>query len=379
MFVKTEEIKLEPVAGDEAKLIEGLIRSDYGLEVVAGSLGRFLEKTAASKVYKCEAVGVGPIVIKRSFWYDASNPAAMTAASRAYEKAYALSEALRERGVALAKTFLNKAGRYVTQVNNEAVIVSAFAEGNHFSSRDEEFESSGAALGVFHREGAAYLKEHPEELAAISREIPVEKPYEESRQLYEKSLRAELVSDHGDCAAKEICAAIRNQIGEIDKAIAYVDASGVNTRERSFGILHNDFHTNNALFLPDGKLSIFLDIDQIGVGPHVWDVGNALFSYGSNFLKNHTPEEFAPRVAAFLRVYHKEFPLPLPEYKLVLAAGMRWDLMRILRSIRRHRYENNRLPDLLPKIKDRLIPRLIEMPRIFQFLTDDWFRQNLNI
>ena len=113
------------------------------------------------------------------------------------------------------------------------------------------------------------------------------------------------------------------------------------------------------------------------MGPHIWDVGNTLFSYGSNFLKNHTAEEFAPRVASFLRGYHKEFPLSLPEYKLVLAAGMRWDLMRIWRSIRRHRYENNRLPDLLPKIKDRLIPRLIGMPKVFAFINEDWLYLNV--
>jgi Ser/Thr protein kinase RdoA (MazF antagonist) len=376
MFVKTEEIKLEPVLQEE-NYWSAILENAYGFELIPGTLSRFTEKTAASKVYKAEIKKVGPVVIKLSFWYY--DMSAALKLRRIYERAYQLSEELRKRGVALAPVFKNKEGLYVSLVGTHYLTVSAFAEGNHFSSRDEEFASSGAALGVFHREGAAYLKDYPEETEAIPREIPVEKPYEDSRPLYEKSLRAELVADHGDCAAKEICAAIRNQIGEIDKAIAYVDASGVNAKERSSGILHNDFHTNNALFLPDGKLSIFLDIDQIGVGPHIWDVGNTLFSYGSNFLKNHTAEEFALRVAAFLRAYHKEFPLPLPEYKLILAAGMRWDLMRILRSIRRHRYENNRLPDLLPKIKDRLIPRLIGMPRIFQFLTEDWLRKNFNI
>ncbi len=377
MFVKTEEIKLAVVSVEEAAMLAQILVEQYGLEMVPGSLGRFTEKTAASKVYKCDARGTGPVVIKRSFWYDASSRDAFAAAMGAYEKAYALSEALRERGVVLAKTFQNKKGSYVTQIGHEAVIVSVFADGSHFTSRDEEFAASGAALGVFHREGAAYLKENPEEAIAIAKDIPVEKPYEDSRPIYEKSLRAELAVDHGDCAAKDVCAAIREQIGEIDKAMDYVDASAVTSAGLSFGVLHNDFHTNNALFLPDGRMSIFLDIDQIGVGPHIWDVGNTLFSYGSNFLKNHTAEEFESRVAKFLRAYRREFPLPMAEYKLILAAGMRWDLMRIWRSIRRHRYENNRLPELLPKIKDRLIPRLVGMPKVFEFLTDEWIKDNV--
>lgn len=377
MFVKTEEIKLAPVAPDEAAVLENILLEQYGLKIEPGTLGRFMEKTAASKVYKCETKTEGPVVIKRSFWYDATNREAFVVAVRAYEKAYALSEALRERGVALAKTFQNKAGHYVTQIGSDAVIISAFAEGSHFSSLDSEFAASGAALGVFHREGVAYLKKYPEEYDAIASAIPVEKPYENFRPLYDASLRAELLTDRGDCAAKEVCAAIREQIAEIDKAIAYIDASGVNSLKRLAGILHNDFHTNNALFLPDGRLSIFLDIDQIGVGPHIWDVGNTLFSFGSNFLAKHPAEEFVPRVAAFLRAYHKEFPLPISEYKLILAAGMRWDVMRILRSIRRHRYEGNRLPELLPKIKERLIPRLIGMPKVFEFITDKWLGENI--
>ncbi len=377
MFVKTEEIKLAPVPTDEAAALENILLEQYGLEIVPASLGRFTEKTAASKVYKCEVKNEGPVVIKRSFWYDATNPEAFAVAVRAYEKAYELSEVLRERGVALAKTFKNKTGVYVTRVGNDAVILSAFAPGAHFSSRDEEFAAAGAALGAFHRAGVEYLKNHPEEYDAISAAIPVEKPYEDSRPFYDRTLKVELVADHGICEAREVCGAIRDQIGEIDKAIEHIDASGVTSSECSSGILHNDFHTNNALFLPDGRLSIFLDIDQIGVGPHIWDVGNTLFSYGSNFLAKHTVPEFVPRVAAFLRAYHREFPLPIAEYKLILAAGMRWDVMRILRSIRRHHYESNRLPALIPKIKDRLIPRLIEMPKVFEFMNDEWLKENV--
>jgi hypothetical protein len=76
--------------------------------------------------------------------------------------------------------------------------------------------------------------------------------------------------------------------------------------------------------------------------------------------------------------YHKEFPLPLSEYKLAALASIRWDVMRILRSLRRHHYENNCLPDLLPKIKGRLIARIVAIPEILSFINDEWLEKLRN-
>jgi Ser/Thr protein kinase RdoA (MazF antagonist) len=138
------------------------------------------------------------------------------------------------------------------------------------------------------------------------------------------------------------------------------------------GVVHNDFHVNNGLYLEDGSFSGFLDMDQAGVGPLVWDVGNSIFSFASNALGSVGPERLPELVAAFLSGYGRERRLSVEEYLLIVPAGLRWDLMRILRSLRRHRFENDRFPGNIRKIKDRLIERVRRFPEILGFVDDAW-------
>ena len=382
MYFKTEEIALGEASEEEKVLLARILREEYGLEPVLAEIEIFLEKTASSRVYRC-GLGKGRfLVIKKSFWMDAANEDALQKAKLALEKVYEVSEALRLKGVPLPKAYLNKKNEFTTTVGLNRFVVLEYVPGSHFSSRDGEFASGGKALGIFHREGMNFLKERPDEQDEIQKKIPVEKPYEETRILYNKLLRADFLREHA-CDEKDICEYVRDNIEILDSTIKFIDNSGVvdaGANKLSRGLVHNDFNINNALFHSDGAstLAIFLDVDQLGVAPHIWDVGNTLTSYASNFVGSANEKDFPKHAAEFLRAYHKEFPLPEKEYELILAATQRWDMMRILRSLWRHHHDNNRLPGLLPKIKERLIPRIKDAPRVLAFITPDWIKETLS-
>lgn len=377
MYLKSEEIKLLPVTAEEGVQLKQILKTHYDLDVLPDKLERFSEKTASSRVYRCGLKDGSFVVVKKSFWYDTKTQEDFSSAIRSLEKAYSVSEALRLRGVPLPKALTNVSGKYTTVHSPDLLVALEYVEGKHLASRSGEFSAGGRALGLFHKKGKEYLEKNPVEWGSISQEILVEKPYEESRSLYFSTLRPDLLKSH-TCDLKEVCDAVRSNLAVLDKTIGFIDHSGINSDPLSRGIVHNDFHVNNALFHDDGSLAIFLDIDQLGIAPHIWDMGNTLASYASNYLSNNDEEKFPKKAASFLMAYHKEFPLSLAEYKLSLAATQRWDVMRILRSMRRHHYENNRLPDLLPKIKDRLIPRILAMPRVLSFVTDQWLSEVLN-
>ena len=372
---KTEPIKLGPITNTEKKELSQILKNFYGFKALTRTIKRFLEKTASSKVYKCKVEKLGSLVVKKSFWYTDTNLKLKERSVRAVEKAYFISEALRKRGVLLPRTFTNKQGNFVTATGENKITLLEYLRGNHFSFQDKEFVSSGTALGIFHRKGAEYLRENPRERKEIIRLIPVEKPYEDSRKIYYKFLRRDLLNNH-NCSNPEICKAVRENIKAIDKTIKFIDSSGISDTSLASGIIHNDFHINNALF-QNKKFIGFIDIDQISIGPYIWDVGNTLGSFAAWFLLNNDIRGFESKARKFLIAYHREFSLPLDEYKLCLAATQRWDVMRILRTLRRHHYENDRLPGLLPKIKSRLIPRIIAMPKVLEFMTTNWLKSNL--
>lgn len=367
MKVDTVTIGYAPIADEVRRSIIAVLSEKFGLVAVPESVVQFTEETASSSVYRATLTDGVQVVVKTSIWVGPGP---------ALEKVYEVSEVLRAAGVPMARTFRAHDGFFAGEAGGKQYIVQSFVSGDHFSARPEEFAAAGAALGSFHKAGAAYLAAHPEEDALIPQLIPVEKPYEESRALYSTGLRDTLLSAH-TCSVPTVCAAFREQVAVIDRVIAEVDASAVNAPERQRGLLHNDFHTNNALFAADGSLNCFLDLDQMGVGPYIWDVGNTLASFASNVYTRNHDTDFTPLAAAFLTAYHHTHPLSADEYHLTVMASQRWDVMRMLRSLRRHHFENDRLPGLLPKIADRLIPRLTRFPTMMSFLDDDWIHQHL--
>jgi Ser/Thr protein kinase RdoA (MazF antagonist) len=170
---------------------------------------------------------------------------------------------------------------------------------------------------------------------------------------------------------------VKANILVIDAAIDCV-TEGFKEKLLQKGILHNDFNYANGLYDEKGNLTSFLDTEQLGVGPYTWDLGNTLASFYSKFKSKMTQKEFEERVRAFLQRYHQIHPLPHEEYELILASTERWDVMRVLRTLRRHHYEGNRFPELLPKITERLLPRLRELPSVFNFMTKEWIKETLS-
>ncbi len=367
MIVKTEPVETAPATEAEAARVGKVLAVFFGFSVRPRGVERFLEKTVSSSVYKCALTDGQSVVVKASGWVK----------DRAsLEKACASSEALRKRGAALPRIYHSSSGAFAVEADGECFQAVEFAAGEHFSSKPEEFAAAGAALARFHAAGRVILKEFPEESEAIARAIPVQMPYEESRKLYGEELRERLLAEH-ECAFPEICQSFRDNISLIDRTIGLIDGSGLNSPDLAFGILHNDFHANNGLFLPDGSFSAFLDIDQVGVGPLVFDIGNTISSFVSNAVGHGREREIEKLIGLFLSSYHAVLPLEYRNYQLVVAAALRWDMMRILRSLRRHRFDNNRMSGLLPKIKARLLPRIEALPRILSFINKDWLDEEL--
>ncbi|MBI1975626.1 MAG: phosphotransferase [Candidatus Vogelbacteria bacterium] len=378
MLTKTEPVSLGPIELHEAKNITAILSDQYGLFVRTGSITRFLEKTLSSRVYRAVLADGRAVVVKESFWYN--DPGAKSAtAGTALQEAFEVSELLAKRGVPLPRVYPKARALeypqfvFKDEATDSYFSVLDFCSGEHFSGRMEEFGSSGAALGKFHREGRLLGHGRRE---TILEHIPFEKPYEESRTLWDNGLRETLLADH-PCAFPEVCASFRENISLIERIMALVDTSEVNASDRVSGIVHNDFHVNNGLYRADGSFSCFLDIDQMSHAPLVWDIGNTLVSLVSNFITERSESgDIELVVREFLVGYRGEFAISREELLLITAAGLRWDLLRILRSLRRHRFEDDRLSGLYGKLKIRLIPRFERIPEIFAFITPEWLEKN---
>jgi Ser/Thr protein kinase RdoA (MazF antagonist) len=356
MFVRTEPIETAFVSPEEYERVRKILEDFYRFKVV--DVKKFVEQTAASRVYKCALEDARTVVVKNNFWDGRKNRNAV----------YGLSEILRKKGVALPEIFKTDDGKFEVRdksAGDQSWAVFAFAPGEHFMSRPEEFESAGRALGIFHRCGL----EIDQDLAKMSDATLM--PYEESRDYYKSGLREKLLAEH-ECSVPDVCAAFRSKVELFETTMQFVDSSGLDSPVLTRGFLHNDFHTNNCLFLPDGGFSAFLDIDQAGMGPIIWDIGNTVTSFVSNALGKNPQADIESLVRMFLMAYHRECPLAAAEHELILAAGLRWDLLRILRSLRRHRFESNCPEVLLVKIKNRLLPRIEALPKILVFIKKDW-------
>lgn len=325
-------------------------------------------KTDSSKVFIIETDSKLKLIFKASLWYQgfAKEPLA------ALETAYQVAELLGERGLSVQTAYKNNHGAYVSTWEGLPWVLLSFISGSKFSGREEEFVAAGRALGEFHKIGSACLKDFPDLAQRITSMIPVEKPYEESRDLYcEGNLREIILSEHV-CGQKLVCDRLASKITVLDGAIDFIDDEFGQSVELTKSILHNDFNYANGLYVSSGSFAGFIDADQLGSGPCVLDLGNTLASFATEFLKTGTQDDFEKRTGKFLVAYHSVWPLVADEYLLILAATQKWDAMRILRIMRRHHFESDRLSSMLPKISERFLPRLENSPRIFNFITKTW-------
>lgn len=337
------------------------VSDSFGITV--RSVAPLSAKAESSSLWKIKA-DEGVFVLKCSSWYGgfAKNPKA------ALECVYEVAARLARRGVPLQTARRGRAGTAVLDFNALPTVLLEYKEGVPFDGSEAHFAGAGKALADFHKAGAELLKSEKGLRGRIRAEVPVEKPYEESRELYlHGGFREKLLAPH-ECAEKETCATVRAAVPLLDKTIAFIDTSFARAGKLSDGILHNDFSHANGLYATDGSLASFLDVDQLGVGPFLYDIGNTLASFATEFLKKGTQKELERRVNLFLLAYVKTFLLSEREHMLVLAGTQRWDVMRILRTMRRHHFEGNRLPDLVPKVSQRFLPRIAAAPEWFAFL-----------
>lgn len=306
--------------------------------------------------------GEGTYVAKESKWYlgFAPNPV------DTLEAVYTTIQALKNRGIPVQGAMQTVAGSYSSCIGDVPWVVLDFIDGHAFSGEEQEWSSAGRALGRLHSGGAALMSESATLQNTILTRIPTEKPYEESRALYPE-IRDTLLAEH-ECSHPDTCNAFRNHVDALEAAMQYVDEAFASGSTRS--ILHNDFNFENGIYKENGDFSGFIDADQLGYGPVVHDIGNTLASFVTN-AHTTTDGVIQEGVLNFLQTYHGEFPLSAEEYRRIPAGAMRWDLLRLLRSLRRHHFEGNRFSGLLRKIPITTIPRILSTRETFSFLTTD--------
>jgi Ser/Thr protein kinase RdoA (MazF antagonist) len=334
---------------------------------------RFDEKTLTSEVYLGVEEDGKKKVVKFSHWFK--NDERNYGVSQ-LSFFYTVNEILRHRGVFVPQVHKNKLGEYITPSEKGTIIVLEFIEGSHFAPSVISFESAGRSLGVYNHIGTELLNERDDVYGKLMQYGIVEHSYVDSRSLYDNSLRKTLIHEH-TCSFPHVCASIREHINVLDKTIERIDSSDVLNLNQPCGLLHFDFHVNNGLFDKGGNLTTILDIDQMTYGPFVWDVGNTLISFMSNALSNNLSWDVEGSTSAFLKGYHEVNQLSAIEYSKILDAALMIDMMRLLRSMRRHHFENDRHSDLYDKISTRIIPRFIELPKAFSFLDKRWIERNI--
>ena len=345
--------------------VNELLEEEYGFHVQKIDEPRITESGITFLVFLDKG---GKVIVKQTHWYDfADNPRAIL------EKVHSVGNNIKNRGVKVQAAYQARSGGYARFRNGAPTLVLPYFEGRSFSGADADILAAGFALASFHKAGVEFLKSNKDEYENIRKTIPVEKPYEESVELYKTEMRSVLKRTH-DCAEKEICALVRASTPAIDEAIDFISRAFDEEKNLAKGIIHTDFNFNNAVYDESGAAAI-IDIDHLNVGCLGADIGNALASFVSRLKKMGKDEPAEKITTLFFSAYHKSNPLSLLDYKLALPSIQRTSVTRILRIMRRHHFENNRLPEMMKKIPDRFLARLKDSPKEFSFLTKEWLRK----
>ena len=342
---------------DTLRRLRILLETEYGVSV--RDVEELNGATSAHVFVVTLADGTRRIA-KTSLWYGfTDDPKAVL------EKVYAVAEKLGAEGVALQTAQRKVGGDFVAELDGLPLVLLRYVDGVAFTGRPEEFAAAGDALGRFHAAGARILASEPGEAADIRARVPLEKPYEESRAVYVQIKERIMLPVQGE--PPEVAVA-RDALPQMEELMQFVDVSF--KRPLTETILHGDFGAPNGLYEDDGRFAGFIDIDQLGVGPSITDIAISLGSLATAYMKTHTLEEFHAMAVVFLRAYHLVHPLPADEYGLLLAANQRWDVMRILRILRRHFEGSGAFENPLKKMATRFIPRLAKAPDIFAFVKE---------
>lgn len=354
----------------DANEVVSFLHYAYGFEVLPRSIER-TEDTVSSVVFRVSIQNIGPVILKRTGWFQQSIVDGYAEVASSLEFAYSVAENICASGVPLQRPFRGLDGKIVQRWEGLPTALFSCEEGESLELNRQGYERAGVALALFHKAGTKWIQSDSARIVKAQK-VLVEMPYEESRFQHWARIRSVIESEHA-CGAPDICHAVRKQIQSLEAHMRGVDASGVFSPERVRGWLHNDFHCGNMLAVKDRV--VIIDLDQSSYGPFIWDIGNTLNSFAAKLRSLDRSGEYEFMTEAFLKGYHSAHPLSLEEYVLIREAGMRWDLMRIMRGMRRLHDQENRLSSLLDKIPARLMPRLEWFVFGFGFLDREWLKR----
>ncbi|MBM3272661.1 hypothetical protein FJY94_05335 [Candidatus Kaiserbacteria bacterium] len=345
---------------NQTSALRAVLEAEYGIVV------RSIEPLGAAQSARVFLVTLDDDtrrVAKISLWYGfAPNPRA------ALEKAHAVAEKIAHEGIGVQTAYRRVNGDFVATFDGNPLVLLRYIEGSAFTGRAAEFTAAGEALGRYHAAGRAILAREPEEANDIRARIPFEKSYEESRAAF-AALKERLMYIIDDEPAE--LAVARAALPQLESLMQSIDDSFVYPLTET--IVHGDFGAPNALYDENGSVAGIIDVDQLGIGACITDIAITLGSLATEFTKTRTLQEFHSMAVIFLRAYHGVHPLPREEYERILAANHRWDIMRILRILRRHFEGGGAFQNPLDKMATRFIPRLSLAHETFAFSLDDIF------
>lgn len=172
-----------------------------------------------------------------------------------------LSDHLRENGLPVARIERAKDGKGIVEVDDWALELQQFVDGESMKVNSKSLVASSNALGQFHQ----LCRGLPAPPRDVQKWRFSEVPSEAFERLYQKALQ-----EGDEAKLREWC----------DEIAVFLNAAGeaLNTEKRSqfeTGLIHGDWHGGNLLF-KDDELVAIVDLEFAGDGCYLEDIAYAM-------------------------------------------------------------------------------------------------------
>ena len=332
-----------------------------------------LSERATSKNYRIVKGSHAYLYKEESFFSDD------TETDTVYAITYELSELMRSYGAPLPRWYLSNDGAPFVRKNGVVSTVRDFVEGTEFTATASEIEHIGEDLARFHQVGRKVLAAEPALLSRL-KTLPLEKPFGESAVVYQQQLKRDLATRSGhsaesaseSCQRAEVCDYIRQNLEAIDALFrSTMDFYRHHTGQEVVTVLHFDLRWDNVVMDAHGHVAAYIDWGYVNGqlhGDRMLDVADGLTRFSEVFCKNHPHRRLKEFVETYLEAYNRIEPLSDYDYAALVPSMTRMQLFRMLRIMRRHHYENDRLGEACQKLKDRLIPLMLRYEADYGFV-----------
>ncbi len=356
----TEAISFTSIDEAEKKQLIQVLQTHFGVNDVE-HISQYNEPTPVSRIFRVNTKDT-VYLLKHLLWRPATTEKEKQASHTAHAFIEKLTAHFQSQGLPVPLP-----AKDVAVEDQNFFSLHPFVLGEHATTTKAELEDAGRLLAQFHQVGLRLLEAQPNLYEEIPTHIPFDKPFEDSVPVWEQ-LKQDLAEGHA-CSKPEVCAYFKRNIPHVDKLMRFVQQH-LHPKALQQGICHMDFHPNNTL-VRQGKIVAMLDFDNLAVAPLADDVANSLMHFVGNAIHQGVWDSYKEATRAFLAGYNSVRLLSAEELQSLVPYIVRWELMRSLRSLRRHYYEGDRLPGLLDKLPKRIFPNALTAVEHYGFLMEE--------